>query len=175
MVMWHAGLQVVCILLLLIAAWSDLARRLIPDWCCLGVGLAGALVRVSAGLEPLAWSLGLATGLFVIMVAMHARGWLGGGDVKLIAALGVGLPPLGTLRFLTAMALAGGILAASHLVLRRVLRAAAPRSWARPRDAGVVSRVLALESWRIRRHGPLPYGIAIAAGGIWVLLTGFGG
>jgi hypothetical protein len=31
-------------------------------------------------------------------------------------------------------------------------------------------RILAIEGWRIRRHGTLPYGVAIAAAGAFALL-----
>jgi hypothetical protein len=45
-----------------------------------------------------------------------------------------------------------------------------------PRLAGwsQFTRICRIESWRIRRHAPLPYGIAIAAGGVWTLLLNFG-
>jgi hypothetical protein len=31
--------------------------------------------------------------------------------------------------------------------------------------------VLSAERWRIARHGSLPYGVAIACGGIWVIVS----
>jgi Flp pilus assembly protein protease CpaA len=39
----------------------------------------------------------------------------------------------------------------------------------------VALRVAAIERWRIRRRGPVPYGVAIAIGGAFVVLTSQGG
>ena len=38
-----------------------------------------------------------------------------------------------------------------------------------------VALTLTAEVWRIRRRGSLPYGVAIACGGAWVLFTTPGG
>ena len=35
---------------------------------------------------------------------------------------------------------------------------------------GLLRRVLRVESWRIRRGAPLPYGVAIAAGAAFALI-----
>ena len=65
-------------------------------------------------------SAGIASGLFAVLVQLRARGALGGGDVKLTAAMAVGLAPMQTYRFLVATVLAGGVLSLLHIVLRRV-------------------------------------------------------
>jgi prepilin peptidase CpaA len=150
------------------AAWSDLATRTIPDRASLALLAAGLAQRLTLGLEAAALSCLVALALLALLVAAHARGLLGGGDVKLMAAAAAGFPPPGILRFLTAMAIAGGCLALLHLALRR--RAAPPRRAPSPR--GPLARVAAAESWRIRRRGPLPYGVAIACGAAWVILKG---
>jgi Flp pilus assembly protein protease CpaA len=31
-----------------------------------------------------------------------------------------------------------------------------------------------VERWRVERRGSLPYGIAIACGGAWAMLSGYG-
>ncbi|MFX7686504.1 prepilin peptidase, partial [Acinetobacter baumannii] len=80
-------------LLLLAAAWHDIATRLIPDTVCLLVALAGLLLRAAEGLAPLAVSAGLALALFLLLLPAAMRGALGGGDVKLAAALVLGLSP----------------------------------------------------------------------------------
>jgi prepilin peptidase CpaA len=89
-------------------------------------------------------------------------GWLGGGDVKLAAALALGLPPLATLDFLNNTVLAGGVLGLCYLVGPRLLRPHAPRH---------VGRILRIEARRLRRGGPVPYGVAIACGGILTLIA----
>ncbi|HBK08972.1 MAG TPA: prepilin peptidase [Acetobacteraceae bacterium] len=151
------------------AAWSDLATRIIPNQACIVIVAAGMTARAMAGAAPLAWSLLFSALLFCLLVAAHARGILGGGDVKLISATAIALPPAGAFLFLTATAVAGGALAAVHLLLRYL-----PPPAPMPAGAPLLSRLCAIERWRIRRHSPLPYGIAIASGGSWALLSTLG-
>ncbi|MCX7384620.1 MAG: A24 family peptidase [Alphaproteobacteria bacterium] len=142
------------------AAWTDFAVRLIPNAACAGVAVFGLVHRATAGLEAVLLSSGVALGVFVLLVVMHARGLMGGGDVKLIAAVVL------------------GFVALVHLVSRHLL---GRRPWLllssdlSGRGAHIWHRVAAIEVWRVRRHGSLPYGVAIASGGAWVLLTGSGG
>lgn len=159
--------------LLLVAAWCDLATRTIPDGISVALAALGLLARAGAeGLVPAAASLLLAAGLFAAFLPLHARGLLGGGDVKLITALAIGFAPLSTLDFLVATVLAGGLLGSLYLCLRLLPQPAplAPRPQAWP-----PRRVLALERRRVSRRGPLPYAVAIAAGGILTLVEPFGG
>ena len=66
-----------------------------------------------------------------------------------------------------------GVVTAGYLALRFGLRRSPP--YPPRRGACVLRRVLAAERWRIVRHGSLPYGVAIACGGIWAVLTARGG
>jgi len=159
-------------ILLLFAAWCDLATRTIPDGISIALVAIGLLGRAGEGLVPAAYSLLVAAGLFAVLVLLHARGAFGGGDVKLMAALAVGFSPLATLDFLVATVVAGGALGLVYLLLRLLPRpsplAPRPTAWS-PR------RVIALERRRFSRRGPLPYAVAIAAGGITTLIEPFGG
>jgi prepilin peptidase CpaA len=112
--------------------------------------------------------------LFVLGVVCWRRGWLGGGDVKLIAAVGFVLPPLLCPAFIAAMAIAGGVLAMIYGALALLLRHRTPP---RPRRNGAIAvplwrRVLCAERWRLSRGAPLPYATAIAAGYLFILLRG---
>ncbi|WP_254453577.1 prepilin peptidase [Siccirubricoccus sp. G192] len=156
--------------LLLLAAWRDIATRTIPDSVSLALASFGLGLRASEGTTALAASAAIAALLFLGLVLLHARGALGGGDVKLASAIALGLPPLATFDFLLATALSGGVLALLYLVLRH-LPAPVP---ARP-TTSLPRRVLAAERWRIHRRGPLPYAVAIAAGGILTLIAPLGG
>jgi prepilin peptidase CpaA len=98
---------------------------------------------------------------------------MGGGDVKLAAATAVGLPAGSIYQLIVYTALAGGVLACLHLALRFGLRRLPPH--APRRGACLIQRVVSAERWRIARHGSLPYGVAIACGGIWAVLTARGG
>ena len=172
---WFATLTAAAIVgLLCIAAWTDLATRTIPDSVAIAAALVGLLSRGLAGVPAVALSIGIGIGLFLLLALLCLRGLLGGGDVKLVAATALGLSPLATWQFLTATALFGGVLAVLHLLLRHSFRGD-PLRRPPPRGSALLRRLLAAERWRIARRGPLPYGIAIACGGIWAVLGGPGG
>lgn len=155
------------ILLLLIAAWWDLAVRLIPDRLPFGILLLALLLRGAEGLMPLLGSLAAAAVLFAMLLLPAMRGWLGGGDVKLAAALAVALPPAAVPDFAIATALAGGVLGLGYLIGPRL----APRlGTITIGSSGMLARVMAVEARRLGRRGPVPYGVAIAAGGVMLLL-----
>lgn len=157
--------------LLGVAAWRDIALRRIPDIASLGLVVIGLAARGSEGVAALGSSLLCSAILFGLLVILHTRGLLGGGDVKLAAALAVGLPPLGTYQLVVLTGLLGGVLGVFYLLLARLLPVAVP---AGP-EAPFFRRIWAVEAWRIRRRGPLPYGVAIAGAGAFLLLRPFGG
>jgi prepilin peptidase CpaA len=161
--------------LLLAAAWWDVATRLIPDGISIALAALGLAVRATDGLAALGLSVATAALLFLVLVLLHARGALGGGDVKLASALALGLPPLATLDFLMATALAGGVLALLYVALGAALgRLPLPVPPLRA-QASLPRRILAVEWRRIRRGGPLPYAAAIAIGGTLALVQPIGG
>jgi prepilin peptidase CpaA len=108
---------------------------------------------------------GTALLLLSLLLTLYSRGLIGSGDVKIMTALAVGLSPLDCYRFIVATAIAGGLLGIIYLVLSRRLP-----PMHRVKGISLLSRVAILELQRIRRRGPLPYGVAIAAGGTFVLL-----
>lgn len=157
-----ALLHVACLALvaaLLVAAGAqDLRSMQIANGFSLGIaglfvvwaatGLAGG--QMSLG--DLALALGCALAVFGVGAAAFAIGALGGGDVKLLAAISLFAGPqrLPSLLFVTAIA--GGLLGLAML-------AGAPIG--RPAMAGTAPL-------RARLRSGLPYGPAIAAGGLWV-------
>ena len=159
---------------LLVATWHDIATRTIPDAIAIGIALLGAANRLLTGLPALALSLAAALVLLLLLTVLHARGLLGGGDAKLIAALCLGLSLPSAYRLLVATALAGGALALLHLILRRAVRGT-PARQPLPRGASLPRRIFQAERWRISRHGSLPYAVAIACGGLWAILAAPGG
>lgn len=157
--------------LLLLAAWCDLATRTIPDGISVAIAVLGLAARVAEGPVPAAVSLMTAACLFLAFLPLHSHGAVGGGDVKLVTALAVGLAPLATLELLVATVMAGGALSLVYLLLRLLPQPLPleprPHAWP-PR------RILSLERRRSNRRGPLPYAVAIAAGGISTLMKPFG-
>ena len=153
------------IVLLLYVATIDVATRLIRNKICLVLALLGIAGQFASPLQ-VAESLIAATILFMLLLVIYTRGWIGGGDVKLLVALAIGLPVMGVIQLLTITALAGGILALLHLMMRLL-----PQPRLAPAGSSLVRRVYAIERWRHLRHAPLPYGVAIACGGIWAVFS----
>lgn len=147
--------------LLLAAALHDIAARTVPNWMAASLLPFGLALRLIDATLP-----GGLLAAFLVLLATYAcwrRGWMGGGDVKLLAAAALLVPPASALGFLAAVAISGSILALVYLAARRLVAPPGPR-----RPAGLLARTLRAERWRIRRRGPLPYACAIAAGFIFV-------
>lgn len=152
--------------LLCFAAARDLATRLIPDSVSIAIAGIGIASRLFEGWIAAGVSLLLAVAIFLLLVPIAARGWLGGGDVKLISAMAAGLAPGDTWTFIVATVFAGGALGVAYILGRHVV----PET----RVAGgatLLRRVIAVEAWRMRRRGPLPYAVAIAIGGLLLLFS----
>jgi prepilin peptidase CpaA len=153
------------ILLLLYVATIDIATRLIRNEICLALALLGIAGQLASPMQ-VTQSLIVATILLLLLLVIYTRGWIGGGDVKLLVALAIGLPLTGVIQLLTMTALAGGVLALVHLMMRLL-----PYPRLAPAGSSLVRRVYAIERWRNLRHAPLPYGVAIACAGIWTVFS----
>lgn len=159
-------LQVVIVLLLCVAALRDIATRLIPDLIPIVIAIAGLALRATIGWTEAGTSLAVGALLFVLLLPLAMRGWLGGGDVKLISAMAVGLSPHETWLFIVVTVFAGGVLGVAYIIGRHLVpetRVAA--------GGTLFRRVLVVEAWRMRRRGPLPYAVAIAIGGLITLYS----
>ncbi len=150
-------------MLLMCAAANDIATRSIPNAVCLALAVLG-LVGLVLHPTGAVLSLTAAAILFLLLLAVYARGWIGGGDVKLISALAIGLPIMALAQFLMLIAISGLGLALAHLGMRLL-----PDPDPSPAGASLLRRVYAVERWRNRRRAPLPYGAAVAVAGILVL------
>ena len=67
--------------------------------------------------------------VFVLLAGAFYAGMMGGGDVKLAAALSLWLSPPVTLKFLVLMSLAGGVLTLGIVAWHRFRRARAGRKF----------------------------------------------
>jgi prepilin peptidase CpaA len=153
------------IVLLLYVATIDIATRLIRNEICLALALLGIAGHLANPMQ-IVESLIAAAILLVLLLVIYQRGSIGGGDVKLLVALAIGLPFAGVVQLLTITALAGGLLALIHVLMRHL-----PTPKLAPAGSSLVRRVYAVERWRHLRHAPLPYGVAIACGGIWTVFS----
>lgn len=161
---FFGGLGVACLL--------DLRDRRVPNALTAGLAGAGLLVRgLELGLGSIVPGLGGAVaGLALLFLPFH-RGWVGGGDVKLLAAIGAWLGPLALLRAWLAAALLGGLLAGLYWLRSR------PEE---RRTIGLNVRLslamgsVVAETDRPRQACP-PYALALAGGAlVQVLLLGGG-
>lgn len=131
------------------AAWSDLRTRRISNRLT-ATGLAAALLlRALAGPDALLGGLAAATIGFGVGFLLFAPGWLGGGDAKLLAAVGAFLEPRTLLVALLATALAGGALALVEAVRHRVVLLVML-------EAGTVLKRTLLLPLALLRPAPLP-------------------
>lgn len=136
--------------ILVIAAVIDVRTFTISNRLNAAVALLAPLYWYSVGLPlwpGVAIHLAAAVGVFALLAAAFYAGMMGGGDVKLAAAFALWFSPQSTIRFLVFMSLAGGVL--TLVVL----------AWHRAK----------------RREGKpeIPYGVAIACGGLAILAQPF--
>ena len=143
---------------MLAAAWTDMARFTIPNWIpalMIVLWVAGAPL-LGLGWADVGASLVTFAAVLAFGMALWAPGWLGGGDVKLIAAgaLWFGWPD--ALMFILFSAAAGGVLALVLVVLRRL-------SPALPVSPDWIGRTA------LAQGAPAPYAVAIASGALIML------
>ena len=139
------------VLLLIMAAVEDAARLRISNLTCALV-LVGALIAI--GLHGLSLSLWQNAAIFIAVLVIgtpaFALGLFGGGDVKLLAAIGLWLDLNSALYLFVAVVIAGGLLGLVYIIARKLALVSAA--------AG-------------KRHGKVPYGLAIVAGALFVFGT----
>lgn len=109
---------------ILAIAASDVSCRRIPNRYAGGLAL-GSLLLVIGGqmsMGAFAGALALALGLMLLGTWLFARGWIGGGDVKYLAAAILWFPPAEALWFLYLALTLGAFLALGILMLRTLVR-----------------------------------------------------
>lgn len=144
-------------LALLYAAFRDLASYQIPNWLSLAIVadfVAGALAT-SLAISAIGWHLSAGLATLLVGILLFARGLIGGGDAKLLAACAVWVGWPGLPRFCLVVAVLGGLLALLVLGLRRV---SLPAWWA---ERAWIRRLQSAEQG-------IPYGVAIGIGGVVV-------
>ena len=136
--------------LLLAAALWDLRKREIPNTIVIVVALLALPFWWANGLPlwpDIAWQIGVALIVFAIFAGLFALGWMGGGDVKLLGALALWLPAPAVMMMLVIMSFSGGVLTVAMVV------------WHRLRHPKATLEI--------------PYGVAIAFAGLWLISERF--
>ena len=136
----HAAAPLALALLLVLAGVEDARRREIANWKNAAAALLAPAWWWAQGLHlwpDVAAQLAVFACVFALFLGAFAAGWMGGGDVKLIAALALWLPLPGMMGVLMTTSLLGG---------------------------GLTLLLMVERLWR-RGRGPIevPYGVAIAA------------
>lgn len=150
-----------------IGAAIDFSTRRVPNTLTLSVAAVGILAAASGvvKLPPGMALVGFLTG-FVVMLPGHVFGRTGGGDVKLMAALGTWLGPSMIFKAFLYSAIAGGLLALFVAVRRGRMR-----ETLRGTVQLVAARSAAKEQVEaIDRDNRFPFAPAIAAGSVLVVL-----
>ncbi len=108
--------------LLIAAAVGDVRTRLIPNRLTLAVALLAPAWWIAAGYSghDMLLQIALSAGVLTVFAACFALGMMGGGDVKLLAALALWLPLVRMAQLLVWMALAGGVLTLAMLIAHRL-------------------------------------------------------
>ena len=154
-------------LLLIAASVRDFATRIVPNFIPLALACVALAFSAVEG-RPL-WALLSGAVVFVLAFLCWRMRWIGGADVKMLAAAAMLMPPAATANFVLDTAVAGGVLGLIYLLARRLIPAPRPGlAKAGPRPS-LLARVLRAERWRIHRGGPLPYACAIALGALFIL------
>ena len=103
----------------IIAAIADLRSRRVPNWLTLSALILGFVWHIAHGTwREAAWGALLGA---VIYLPMWLAGGRGGGDVKLMAALGAWLGPSSWIQLFVLTALIGGIWALILVIAKRRL------------------------------------------------------
>lgn len=133
---------------LLIAAFTDLKSRKIANWLNAAIALGAPVFWWASDMSlwpDVAMQIGLAVVTFLGLSILFALRAMGGGDVKLLTALAFWIAPGHFLNLLIMMALLGGVL------------------------------TLVFGGWHVirkqREKIAIPYGVAIAAAGLWVIAS----
>jgi prepilin peptidase CpaA len=132
--------------LLLVAVLGDIKSRTIPNWLNSIIALLALPYWWTAGIPlwpDIAVHVAVAVAVFGLFALAFMAGMMGGGDVKLLAALALWLPPGAVLKLLVIMSIAGGVLTLAMWLRHRVAKA--------------------------EHQLEVPYGVAIAFAGFWLI------
>lgn len=160
----HLAVQLALLAFVGLAVWAaycDLRSFTIPNRASLAIAaLYPAFVLASPA--PIDWIGAVTVAAIVLLVGffLFSRGWLGGGDAKLLAAISLWAGPALVMPFLLYTAAAGGLLSGVYwFAARRSLAAAGG-----PDEKGL----------RAGLKTPVPYALAVAIGAIYVAFTLYG-
>ncbi len=132
--------------MLIVAAAGDIRTRTIPNWLNGAIALGAIPFWIASDLSfwpGIISQIAAASAVFGLFAIAFYVGAMGGGDVKMVSALALWLPVGAVLKLLVIMSLAGGVLTIAMVARARLAKAAG--------------------------QPEIPYGVAIAFGGFWLI------
>lgn len=129
---------------LLVSIYSDIRHRLIYNWVTASIAIAAPLYWLATG--TFGWPeigiyLGVGIATFLFFAVFFRFGMMGGGDVKLFAAVALWFPPLIVIKFLFNASLLGALVTIIFYIVHKIKK-----------DGG---------------QNRIPYGVAISLAGLW--------
>lgn len=169
----HIWLLDGAVVVALLGAWFDVISARIPNWLTYSALVAGLVVRLGflgwRGLLEGVLGLLLCGGAFFLLFVIRA---MGGGDVKLMGAVGAWVGYRNAGIALIVCALAGGVIALGYVVVLKRYRTT---------FTNIASLVKFHATQGVRENPELnlssadavrmPYGVAIAAGAVGTLIS----
>lgn len=143
-----------------VAFVTDVRVRRIPNWITIPLAISGLILAAFHGPFPFIESFAIGFAVLMIGFVAFSMGWLGGGDVKLLAASATALTLHDELAFLVYTSIGGGILA---IIIAMVMG----RLGDVFKSAGMIARPFLYKGTvAVAPKQPitLPYGCAIAFG-----------
>ena len=144
---------------MLAVLWFDISRYIIPNWL-VGLMLISYPVFVVMSHAGIDWKMAVVGMLLVLVVGyfIFAMKWMGGGDIKLLTACALWVGWQNLPDFIMIVALIGGAFSLGVWVLRKAIAYL-------PKKPAKLPRIL-------RDGEPIPYGVAIAFGFLYMLVNG---
>lgn len=160
------------------AIWFDVREHRLPNALTVGAFVAALVLRIPEGLDAVGAGLAGAGIGFALALPFFLVGGLGGGDVKLLTAMGAFLGPHRIWFALLVMALVGGVMAVVVIAKHRAFRQTAANLHAILTTFGART----FGGWKGRESGAavtldtpgvltVPYGVAIGIGALTAWLV----
>ncbi len=158
--------------LVLVAAWSDLRERHIRNSLTVPAFLLALALRALPGGASVLDGLGGAGLGLLLMLPFFALGAVGGGDAKLVIAVGAFLGPQALLSALAGAAIVGGAMGFWAAYRARVILPVLFSSWGLLKYAATLGRSGERPTLTSPGVVSIPYGVAVAAGVAATLFMG---
>lgn len=161
------GLWAIAIVLLVAAARFDLRERIIPNRLVALIAATGLLLRLLSRPEWIWISLLAAVAVFVGLGFLAHFRLIGGGDVKLISAVMLLVPPERIGLLLLAISLVGGVISSGYLAAYYIFTRPQTHKMKRATAAAWFSKLPHLfqsERARVLTATSVPYGVAVLGG-----------